>query len=57
MIELDRLDRRILCELESDAHITNAKLAERVGLSASACLRRVQELEKRGGNLTGNYQQ
>ncbi len=48
MIELDRLDRKILCELERDAHLTNIKLAERVGLSASACLRRVQELEKIG---------
>lgn len=48
MIELDRLDRKILCELERDAHLTNIKLAERVGLSASACLRRVQELERIG---------
>ena len=32
MIELDRLDRKILCELERDAHLTNIKLAERVGL-------------------------
>ncbi|MGR2825800.1 Lrp/AsnC family transcriptional regulator [Acinetobacter sp. 1124_18A] len=48
MIELDRLDRKILCELERDAHLTNIKLAERVGLSPSACLRRVQELEKVG---------
>lgn len=48
MITLDRLDRRILCELESDARQTNVKLAERVGLSPSACLRRVQELERSG---------
>ena len=48
MIELDRLGRKILCELEADAHLTNLKLAERVGLSPSACLRRVQELEKIG---------
>jgi Lrp/AsnC family transcriptional regulator, leucine-responsive regulatory protein len=48
MIELDRLDRKILCELERDAHLTNIKLAERVGLSPSACLRRVQELERIG---------
>lgn len=46
MIELDRLDRRILRELEKDARQTNVKLAERVGLSPSACLRRVQELER-----------
>ena len=48
MIELDRLDRRILRELEKDARQTNVKLAERVGLSPSACLRRVQELERSG---------
>ncbi len=42
MIELDRLDRKILCELERDEHLTNIKLAERVGLSPSACLRRVK---------------
>ncbi|KTT37803.1 Lrp/AsnC family transcriptional regulator [Pseudomonas rhizoryzae] len=48
MIELDRLDRRILRELERDARQTNVKLAERVGLSPSACLRRVQELERSG---------
>lgn len=48
MIALDRLDRRILFELEQDGRLTNLKLAERIGLSASACLRRVQELEKLG---------
>ncbi|QDD88169.1 Lrp/AsnC family transcriptional regulator [Pseudomonas oryzihabitans] len=48
MIELDRLSRRILRELERDARQTNVKLAERVGLSPSACLRRVQELERSG---------
>lgn len=48
MIKLDRLDRRILRELERDARQTNVKLAERVGLSPSACLRRVQELERSG---------
>jgi Lrp/AsnC family leucine-responsive transcriptional regulator len=48
MIKLDRLDRKILFELEKDAHLTNLKLAERIKLSPSACLRRVQELEKVG---------
>ncbi len=48
MTDLDRLDRRILRELEKDARQTNVKLAERVGLSPSACLRRVQELERSG---------
>jgi Lrp/AsnC family transcriptional regulator, leucine-responsive regulatory protein len=52
MTEFDRIDRRILRELSSDARQTNVKLAERVGLSPSACLRRVQELE-RAGVITG----
>lgn len=46
MIELDRLNNRILHELSKDGRISNAELAERVGLSPSACLRRVQELER-----------
>jgi DNA-binding Lrp family transcriptional regulator len=49
---MDRLDRSILRELSNHGRITNAELAERVGLSPSACLRRVQELE-RSGVITG----
>ncbi|MEM6711660.1 MAG: Lrp/AsnC family transcriptional regulator [Pseudomonadota bacterium] len=45
---IDDLDRRIVQTLESDGRITNAALAERVGLSPSACLRRVQALEDSG---------
>lgn len=52
MTELDRIDRHILRELASDARQPNVRLAERVGLSPSACLRRVQELE-RAGIITG----
>ncbi|WP_349963003.1 Lrp/AsnC family transcriptional regulator [Rhizobium sp. ZPR3] len=48
----DRIDRHILRELSVDARQPNVRLAERVGLSASACLRRVQELE-RAGVITG----
>ncbi len=48
MIPLDRLDRRILNMLQADGRITNAELADRVGLSASACLRRVKILEEAG---------
>ena len=44
----DRLDERILRELKGDGRISNAELAQRVGLSPSACLRRVQELERSG---------
>jgi len=45
---MDDFDQRILRELELDGRITNAKLAERVSLSPSACLRRVQALENSG---------
>lgn len=48
MINLDALNLSILSELERDGRITNLDLAKRVGLSASACLRRVQELERSG---------
>ena len=48
MIELDRTGNRILHELVTDGRMTNIELAERVGLSPSACLRRVQELERSG---------
>ena len=45
---MDKIDRKILQELELDGRVTNSQLANRVGLSASACLRRVQDLESRG---------
>ena len=45
-IELDRIDLALLTELQRDGRITNAELAERVHLSASAALRRVQRLER-----------
>lgn len=48
MTKIDDINRRILRELQRDGRITNAELAQKVGLSASACLRRVQELEKAG---------
>lgn len=48
MSVLDSIDTRILHALERDGRQTNAALAERVGLSASACLRRVQALERAG---------
>lgn len=47
-IELDKTDRKILALLQADGRITNAELAQRVNLSASACLRRVQCLEASG---------
>lgn len=45
---MDAIDRKILRELIRDGRISNVDLAERVGLSPSACSRRVQELEKAG---------
>ncbi len=45
---MDGLNSKILQALESDGRISNIDLAEKVGLSPSACLRRVQELEKSG---------
>ncbi|MEM1378545.1 MAG: Lrp/AsnC family transcriptional regulator [Pseudomonadota bacterium] len=48
MIEIDAINQKILRELASDGRLSNLQLAERVGLSPSACLRRVQELEKTG---------
>jgi len=43
---LDEIDRRILRELQRDGRLTNAELADRVGLSPSPCLRRVRLLEE-----------
>lgn len=45
---MDRINQQILQELTRDGRISNLDLAERIGLSPSACLRRVQELERRG---------
>lgn len=45
---LDRIDLLLLAELQRDGRVPNAELAERVHLSASACLRRVQRLERDG---------
>ena len=47
-MSLDELDRRILTMLQRQGRISNADLAERVNLSASACHRRVQRLEAEG---------
>lgn len=46
--KLDRLDRRLLARLQANGRISNADLAHEVGLSQSACLRRVQGLERTG---------
>jgi Lrp/AsnC family transcriptional regulator, leucine-responsive regulatory protein len=45
---MDDVDRAILAVLDRDGRISNADLAERVGLSPSPCLRRVRRLEETG---------
>lgn len=44
----DKIDLSILRELQQDSSLTNQDLADRVGLSASPCLRRVKALEEIG---------
>ncbi|MGN6112950.1 MAG: Lrp/AsnC family transcriptional regulator [Luteimonas sp.] len=46
--DLDRTDLLLLTELQRDGRVPNAELAERIHLSPSACLRRVQRLERDG---------
>jgi Lrp/AsnC family transcriptional regulator, leucine-responsive regulatory protein len=48
METLDKYDIQILAELQADARLTNAELAQRVGLSAAPCWRRVRALEEAG---------
>ncbi|MCB1960079.1 MAG: Lrp/AsnC family transcriptional regulator [Rhodocyclaceae bacterium] len=51
-MEIDRYDRLILEQLQADGRISNQDLADRIGLSASPCLRRVRALEE-AGLITG----
>ncbi len=53
-IEIDQRDYHILDELQRDGALTNAELAERVHLSPSACLRRVNLL-KESGVIAGTH--
>ncbi|WP_226634010.1 Lrp/AsnC family transcriptional regulator [Novosphingobium profundi] len=48
MTELDAYERKILRELQRDASQTTAQIAEKVGLSASPCWRRIDRLEREG---------
>lgn len=52
MAAFDKINEKILRELSRDGRISNLALADKVGLSPSACLRRVQEME-RSGLITG----
>jgi Lrp/AsnC family leucine-responsive transcriptional regulator len=47
-VEFDKLDKRILRELQIDGSISNTDLAERVGLSATPCARRVKRMQDEG---------
>ena len=48
MASLDSIDRRLLAELQDEGRVTNVELAQRVGLTAPPCLRRVRSLEEAG---------
>lgn len=48
MLELDRIDKKILQLMQGNARITNLELADKVGLSPTPCLRRVKRLEESG---------
>lgn len=48
MIELDHFERKILRELQRDASQTTAQIADKVGLTASPCWRRIDRLEREG---------
>ena len=48
MAKIDSINKKILRTLSLEGRISNLDLAEKVGLSPSACLRRVQELERTG---------
>lgn len=47
-MKLDQIDHKILRHLQENARITNAELAEKVGLSPTPCLRRLRRLENDG---------
>jgi len=48
MSQLDKIDREILALIQRDGRISNATLAERVGLSETPCARRLKRLETEG---------
>jgi Lrp/AsnC family transcriptional regulator, leucine-responsive regulatory protein len=45
---MDSFDRKIIVALQKDGRLQNKELAERIGLSASPCLRRTRALEENG---------
>ena len=54
MKEIDKFDLAILAALQGNGRLSNAELAQRVGLSAAPCWRRVRALEK-SGYIRGYY--
>jgi DNA-binding Lrp family transcriptional regulator len=47
-LPLDRIDSKIVAELQNDARLSNKELAARVGLAPSSCLERVRRLQQTG---------
>ncbi|PKO55517.1 MAG: transcriptional regulator [Betaproteobacteria bacterium HGW-Betaproteobacteria-13] len=54
MQNLDRIDRKILVELQKNGRVSMTELAQRIGLSATPCTERVRRLE-RDGIITGYH--
>lgn len=53
-VKLDKIDRKILNDLQSNGRITNVELSKNAGISAPPCLRRVNALEE-AGYIKGYY--
>lgn len=53
-VKLDKIDRKILVQLQQDGRMTNVELAQKAGISAPPCLRRVRALED-AGYIRGYY--
>lgn len=53
---MDKIDRKILAELQADGRLSVTELADKVGLSVSPCHRRVRALEESGA-ITGYHAQ
>jgi Lrp/AsnC family leucine-responsive transcriptional regulator len=48
IVDLDRFDLKILHELQLDGALSNQDLADRIGLTAAPCSRRVKQLQDKG---------
>mgnify|MGYP001192308391 CR=1 FL=1 len=44
---MDRLDKKIIFELQKNGRLSNFELSDKIGLSPSPCLRRIKNLEKK----------